>query len=105
MAYDDPDLRDLIRSVADRFDLLMEEIRKRDLLPPTPQDAHAMRRQADEAREHFAWLHHCGTLNHGYWEPGAMCSGCRFSVDKAGHVDEHYRLVPVEGLGDDEGRG
>lgn len=71
--------------------------------PPTPADAHALQEQADRERRDFAWLHQCGVLNHGYWSPGSMCTGCRFSVDKADHVDAHYRLVPVEGLGD-EGR-
>jgi len=31
-----------------------------------------------------------------------VCGGCRFSVEKADEVDGHYRLVPVEGLGDEE---
>lgn len=73
--------------------------------PPTPADAHALREQADEAREAFAWMHHCGTLNAGYWSPRAYCCGCRSDVEKATHVQAHYRLVPVEGLGDEEGRG
>ena len=71
---------------------------------PTPASAHALRGRAEQERNQFAWLHHCGTLNHGYWHDDAMCGGCRFSVEKASHVDAHYRLVPVEGLSD-EGQG
>ncbi len=66
--------------------------------PPTPAYAHALREQADEARDGFAWMHHCGTLNLGYWTSGAYCCGCRSDVEKAAHVQAHYRLVPVDGL-------
>ncbi|MFI7448108.1 hypothetical protein ACIBQX_11470 [Nonomuraea sp. NPDC049714] len=71
---------------------------------PTPASVHKLQQQADRERQEFAWLHHCGTLNHGYWHDDAVCGGCRFSVEKASHVDAHYRLVPVEGLSD-EGQG
>lgn len=27
-----------------------------------------------------AWLHWCGALNKGDWEPGAVCTGCRSEV-------------------------
>lgn len=70
--------------------------------PGTPAHAHLLQRQADRERRDFAWLHHCGHLNHGYWTDRSTCGGCRFSVERAGEVDAHYRLVPVEGLDDEE---
>lgn len=69
--------------------------------PPTPVSVHALDRQADQERQGFAWLHHCGHLNSGYWSSRAMCGGCRSEVAKSSHVDAHYRLVPVEGLRDE----
>ena len=68
---------------------------------PTPASVHKLLGQAESERRGFAWLHHCGALNHGYWHHRSVCGGCRFSVERANEVEAHYRLVPVEGLPDD----
>jgi hypothetical protein len=98
MASDDA-YEALRRDVRAMFADLTSLLAKR---PPTPASVHALDQQADRERQGFAWLHHCGHLNHGYWDDRSVCGGCRFSVEKAGHVDAHYRLVPVEGLSDEE---
>jgi hypothetical protein len=72
--------------------------------PATPAHAHETQEHADRERRDFAWLHHCGHLNHGYWHSRNSCGGCRFSVEHANEVEAHYRLVEVEGLSD-EGQG
>lgn len=71
------------------------------LVPGTPAHAHAVQAQAESERRGFAWLHHCGVLNHGYWHDRSVCGGCRFSVEHANEVEAHYRLVSVEGLSDE----
>lgn len=92
------DLRADVKYVADLTSRLLTELLKAGLL--LPEQAHQLRRQADEARQGFAWLHNCGHLNQGYWHDRSVCGGCRFSVEDAEDVEAHYRLEPVEGLGD-----
>ncbi|MFN2636868.1 MAG: hypothetical protein ABR585_07580 [Gemmatimonadaceae bacterium] len=69
----------------------------------TPATAHELHRQADRETGKLAWLHQCGHLNQGYWHDGSVCGSCRFSVEHAREVTEHYRLVPVEVLTGDDG--
>lgn len=98
--------REIAESVRQTYEWYVEllgVLRERGTIPPaTPADAHALQEQADRERRDFAWLHHCGHLNHGYWHPRNSCGGCRFSVEHADEVEGHYRLVEVEGLSDEE---
>lgn len=70
--------------------------------PATPARANELQTQADRESWQLAWLCGCGTLNRGYWTNDSVCGGCRFSVERSAGVDGHYRLVPVEGLSDEE---
>jgi hypothetical protein len=44
-----------------------------------------------------AWLHWCGTLNLGRYEPDAVCHGCRFEVKarEAAQAVTRYALVDL----------
>lgn len=43
-----------------------------------------------------AWLHQCGHLNKGDFNPAeAWCSGCRYEVRDMREVEARYDLVPL----------
>lgn len=60
-----------------------------------------------------AWLHHCGSLNAGAYDPTtslgehAVCSGCHCEVKHHTEVVAHFELiqtaVPSSGSGSDRG--
>lgn len=55
-----------------------------------------MKLEAEMAADLVAWRHTgvCGGLTGGIWEPGSVCSGCRFEENYQTHIDQ-YLLVPT----------